>query len=315
MTLSAKPVELVDGVMHRRVRLSPGMCGAGSLFFGRVGDWTWETVESACHTDVHNATNVEGNPSYLSFYYYSSQSLGALDPYGLTFGDELDVASRVFDLGSQSVLTVHRLSRAGTFGPCEPLGPTEVYEQPRRDCIYVENFNRWISRSKPGNNQRLVQAAPPEFQHAHLPRLPIEYSPRARAGRARENGTFHPDGIPGFHSIEKFTTTYELNVVHDLNGVGLLYFASYFSIIDTAIHRLWRKIGRSDRDFLSRRLLHHQLGYFGNADLGSVFTITVNLWGNPASGLHEIADVAVRDRDTGSLLSVAAVETTLDSSK
>ncbi|MET7878905.1 LnmK family bifunctional acyltransferase/decarboxylase [Micromonospora profundi] len=291
--------------------MTPSMCGSSSLFFGQVGDWTWEAVGAACDTDVYRARNAEGSPSYLSFYYFHTASRGALQPYGLTFGDELDVASRVFDFGSHSVLTLHRLSAAGTVGDDGALDPVEFYERPRADCIYVENFNRWVSRSRAESNQALIEAAPPEFRHAHLPRLPSAYSPRGVAGCARENGTFHPAGISGFDPGEQFVTRYELDVVRDINGVGLVYFASYFSIVDTALLRLWRELGRTDRAFRGRRLLDHRLGYFANADIESAFAITIRLWRSVTEPEHEIADVSIRHAATGGLLAVASVETEL----
>jgi probable biosynthetic protein (TIGR04098 family) len=302
------PAFLDESCLTRRVMVTPGMCGGSSLIFSQLGDWTWETVGAVSQINVYDARNAEGQPAYLSFYYFHVRGSESIHPHGLTFGDELDVASRVFDFGSESVLTLHRLSRAGDCTEAGVLDPVEFYERPREDCLYVQNLNRWISRSKKDSNQDLVEGSPVGFRHEHLPRLPSAYSPRGVCSSARKSGTFYPSDPPGYvPAAPLFTTSYALDVVHDLNGVGLLYFASYFSIIDTALLRLWREIGRDDQQFLRRRVLDHQLGYFGNADIDSTFRITVRLLRHTSILGDEIVDVAIRDQDTGRLLAVAGL--------
>ncbi|MGI5216164.1 LnmK family bifunctional acyltransferase/decarboxylase, partial [Plantactinospora sp. CA-290183] len=248
-----------DGSLLRRVVIAPGMCSGGSLVFGRIGDWTWEAVAAVCRTNVHAAHTAEGRPAYLSFYYYRVRGGKVIHPHGLTFGDEIQVTSRVFQFGSQSVLTLHRLAPAELALGDAPLAPEEAYEQPHPDCLYVENFNRWIARSRPGSNERLAEVAPPDFAYAHLPRLPNQYSPRTVVGRAREAGTFYADPPVNFTVTGPVRThEYTLDVVRDFNGVGLVYFASYFSIFDTALLRLWRSLGRADQRFLQRRVIDQE---------------------------------------------------------
>lgn len=235
--------------------------------------------------------------------------------HGLAFGDELQVSSRVFQFGSQAVITLHRLAPAALGLADVPLDPAEVYERPHPDCLYAENFNRWIARSSPGSNHRLSQVAPPDFRYGDLPRLPNSCSPRTLVGRARDAGSFYsaaPSGLVAagpVHSCE-----YALDVARDLNGAGLVYFASYFSIFDTALLRVWRSLGRDDARFLRRKVVDQKIGYFGNADPGAVFTITVRRWHSPARPGIEVADMALRDSATGRLLAVAGVEIDLDAS-
>ncbi|MBW8093743.1 biosynthesis cluster domain-containing protein [Streptomyces hygroscopicus subsp. hygroscopicus] len=298
--------------LRREVLVSPGMCGAGSLVFGQIGDWTWEAVAAACGTNVHAARTADGRPAYLSFYYYRVRGGRTLHPHGLTFGDELRVDSRVFQYGGQSAVTLHRLAPAGLDLPDGPLDPAEVYERPHPDCLYAENFNRWIARSRPGSNESLARTAPPGFAHRHLPRLPNAHSPRSPVGRAREAGTFHPVPPPGFApSGPGFSCGYELDTVRDLNGAGLVYFAAYFAIFDTALLRSWRSLGRPDEQFLRRRVVDERIGFFGNADPGTVLRIEVRRWrgtGSERPGA-EIADMALRDAASGRLLAVASIET------
>ncbi|MFI9642396.1 LnmK family bifunctional acyltransferase/decarboxylase [Micromonospora sp. NPDC051925] len=294
----------------RKVVVAPGMCSGGSLIFGRIGDWTWESVAEACHTNVHAARTAEGQPTYLSFYYYRVRGGKAVHPHGLAFGDELEVTSRVFQFGSSSVLTLHRLAPAGSGLGTAFLDPTEVYETPNPECMYAETLNRWIARGRPDSNRVLTETVPHDFDYADLPRLPNQFSPRTLVGRARHTGSFCTSGPPGFTVTgEAQSFEYALDAVRDINGAGLVYFASYFSIFDTALLRLWRGLGRSERQFLQRRVIDQKVGFFGNADLGSLFTITARRWQNVADPLSEIADLELRDSTTGRLLAVAAIET------
>lgn len=294
--------------LSRRVTVSPGMCSGGSLIFGRIGDWTWEAVAAASGANVHAARTAEGQPVYLSFYYYRVRGGRAVHPHGLAFGDELRVDSRVFQFGSQSALTLHRVAPAGLGLSDGPLRPAEVYDEPHPDCLYVENVNRWVARTRPGSNQGLAEVAPPDFAYADLPRLPGHYSPRAFVGRARQAGSFHSTDPLPVADAPVHTVEYALDVTRDLNGAGLVYFAAYFSIFDTALLSLWRSLGRSDEGFLRRKVVDQKLGFFGNADPGAVFTITVRRRRGESGSGTEVADMAMRHAESGQLLAVTSIE-------
>jgi probable biosynthetic protein (TIGR04098 family) len=298
-----------DSSLSRQVVVSPGMCSGGSLVFGTIGDWTWEAVAAACRTNVHAARTAQGQPAYLSFYYYRVRGGNLVHPHGLTFGDELQVSSRVFYFGSQSVLTLHRLAPASLGLADTPLDPTEMYERQHPDCMYAENVNRWISRSRPGSNRDLAEVVPPDFGCADLPRLPNVHSPRTLVGRARKEGGFCIPAPQGFAMVgPEHIFEYELDIVRDINGAGLVYFAAYFSIFDTGLLRLWRSLGRSDGQFIQRRVIDQKIAYFGNADPGAVFKITLRRWCSMAQPEIEIADMTLRDSLTDRLLAVTAVE-------
>lgn len=294
----------------RTVTVAPGMCSGGSLIFGRIGDWTWEAVSEACRTNVHAARTAEGQPTYLSFYYYRVRGGKAVHPHGLTFGDELEVTSRVFQFGGGSVLTLHRLAPAGSGLGAADLDPAEVYESPDPECMYAETLNRWIARAQPDSNRGLTETVPHDFTYAHLPRLPNAYSPRTLVGRARSAGSFCTPAPDGYTVAgEELSFAYPLDAVRDINGAGLVYFASYFAIFDTALLRLWRALGRTERQFLQRRVIDQKVGFFGNADLGATFTITARRWRDAADPHSEIADLELRDAGSGRLLAAAAIET------
>lgn len=300
--------EVLDSsTVRRRVAVKPAMCGYNSLFLGQVGDWTWETVGALCDTDVLGARDAAGSPTYLAFHYYRVRGSGEFHLRSLTFGDELDVVSRSFSFGSESVLTLHEITSTTAGGkPPAALEPDPFYLPPAAGTLRVETFNRWIARQDAHSNRGLVLSSPPGFRHEHLPRLPDAYSPRLAYGRARRHLTFLEEPGERYVTVaEGFTTRYTVDVTRDLNGVGLVYFAAYFSIVDQAVLRQWHALGRGDRAFLRRRVVDQQLCFLGNADVGTEFEIGVSVRARAADPAEEVVDTVVRAAGTDELIAVS----------
>ncbi len=296
--------------VFRSVTVKPAMSGHNSLFVGQIGDWTWDAVSALCDTNVFSATNANGAPTYLAFYYFHIKSSPTLHLTSLTFGDRLETASTLFSCGSESILTLHRIRRESPgIHSTEPVDLEEFYEFPHKDCIYVETFNRWIARSRANTNQDLIRSSPVGFKYAHLDSLPDRYSPRQACTNARVQHTFHDPESPGFACVvEDFHAEYRVDITRDINGVGLVYFAAYFSIIDGAILKLWRHLGRSAQSFLDRIVLDHKLGYFGNAELDSMLHITLKMWRSTVDAALEAFNTVIRESTTGRVIAVSTIQ-------
>jgi len=282
------------------------MCGPNSLFVGRLGDWTWDAVSAACSTNAYDARAAGGAPVYLSFYYFRIRGSRRFNPLWITFGDRLQVTSRVFGQGSESVLTLHRV-RPDDGTPPVPIDPDDFYAGTDENCLYVENFNRWISRSRPDSNEDLVRSSPVGFQYRHLPAIPPRHSPRLAYAHARDRLAFEHEAEPSRTREATFHVEYRVEASRDLNGVGLLYFASYFSIVDWALLRLWRHLGRGDRHFLRRVVLDQRMCYLGNADADAVVDVGLTRWPSRTEAADEIVDVVLTDRRGGRTLAVSCV--------
>ena len=307
-----------DGSVGRLLTIKPGMCGHNSLFVGQVGDWTWETVSEVCGTDAFNAVDDRGRPTYLSFYYFRVRSGGRLHVGSLTFGDRLETTSRVFGFGSESVLTLHRIRRVTPGAELKPeqgLDIDEFFAARQPDCLYVQNFNRWVTRHRADSNEGLISSAPTDFQHAHLPQLPAVYSPRVVYGTARSRHTFHDPLDPEWTElVVADEVECPIDITRDINGVGLLYFAAYFSIIDGALLKMWRNQGRPDRRFLDRTVLDHQLCYLGNADAGAVLRIRLRSWRRRDDPAEERWNAVVEEATSGRCLAVCTLHVRLEGS-
>src|SRR4051794_20156326 len=167
--MPAPPPVVTTAPLVRDVTVTPAMCGYNSLFVGQVGDWTWQTVSELCGTDAFTARDETGAPTYLAFYYFHVRGSHDMHLRRLTFGDRLRVLSASYGYGSESVLTLHRIALAGApeAGAAE-LDPMEFFERPLPGCLYVETFNRWVTRSVARSNRDLVRSAPADFRHEHL---------------------------------------------------------------------------------------------------------------------------------------------------
>jgi probable biosynthetic protein (TIGR04098 family) len=301
----AAPPPVVAGAapLIRDVTVTPGMCGYNSLFVGQIGDWTWHTVSELCGIDAFNARDESGAPTYLAFYYFHVQGSDAMHLRRFTFGERLRVLSASYGYGRESVLTLHRIALAD--GPAaNEIDPVEFYEHPRADCMYVETFNRWITRGVARSNRDLVRSAPVDFRYEHLPTLPDQYSPRAVYHRGRTARTF--DHGDGHVIVDRHTTRYRIDPTCDLNGVGLVYFAAYFSIVDTAVWRLWQVLGRDDHDYLGMRVTDERLCYLGNMEAGAEVDLTARLRRRPDGA--EVVDVVIEELGTRRLIAVATLQ-------
>lgn len=288
-----------DGWLERVELVTPAMCGHNSLFIGQLGDWTWDAVGASCGVDPYTAVGPEGDPVYLSFAYFRVRADSGLCAEELTFGDRLRVRSKVLSCGGDSVLTVHQVSRDGA-GPAAAPGTDGFFRYDTPGCIHVENFNRWIQRSDHGTNHGLRRATPPGFRVDHLERVPDAHTPRRVWSEARKTAGFGAKGEPAPEM--RLALTYQVSASRDLNGVGLLYFASYFSIVDWAVLSMWRALGRPAESFLRRLVLDRQLCFLANANADDVLDVEVAARRDGAGA--DVMDVTMRHRD-GSLLAVA----------
>jgi probable biosynthetic protein (TIGR04098 family) len=147
-----------------------------------------------------------------------------------------------------------------------------------------------------------------DFRHAHLGSLLERYSPRLICGLARANNTFHdPQSSEYVSAVEEFQTEYRIDITRDINGVGLVYFASYFSIIDGAVLKLWKHLGRNAQSFLNRVVLDHKVCYFRNAEVDSVLRITLRCWGKVNHPGHEVYNTVIEERETARVVAVSTM--------
>lgn len=312
---AGRPVltERAGGWLERVELVTPAMCGHNSLFVGQLGDWTWDAVGAMCRINPYAATDPAGNPVYLSFAYFRVKASSELCAEDLTFGDTLRIRSKVLSCGGDSLLTLHRVCRDVEDPNEDPnedpdedpnedsaRGVPDFFRYDAPGSIHVETYNRWIQRADRSTNHGLMRATPQGFQVEHLERIAKEHTPRRTWTETRKLATFRSEGEP--EPRARLAVTYRVDASRDLNGAGLLYFASYFSIVDQAVLRMWRALGRTTDGFLRRRVLDRQLCFVANADAEDILDLEVTSH-RGADGL-DVVDVTVRHQN-GSLLAVS----------
>lgn len=230
--------------------------------------------------------------------------------HGFTFGDVLDVVTTAFNFGTESMLTLHRVSRASEDGARpRPVDPFEFYERRDEDCMYVESLNRWIVRSRPESNEALMRSSPEGIATRHLPVLPDRYSPRRSYDFARKAETFHDVGSPDYDLVvDDYTVDYAIDAARDLNGVGLVFFAAFASIVDSCLLKLWKYLGRDVPSFLGRVVSDRQICYTANADIDSTLRVTFRVWRHRNDPRKEVFNVVMRDSARDRLVFVSTLQ-------
>jgi probable biosynthetic protein (TIGR04098 family) len=293
----AVPQLLGGDTLSRRVTITPSMCGHNSLFVAQLADWTWETVSVTCGTDMYNEKNESGLATYLSFFYLRMLAGPAAQMHQFTFGDVIDVVTTAFNFGTESMLTLHRIERVShNSASPHPVDPVEFFERRDDGCLYVESVNRWITRSRPESNEALVKSSPKGIATRHLPVLPDRYSPRLAYDLARRTGTFHDLTSPDYEPVvEEYVVDYTIDAARDLNGVRLVFFASFVSIIDSGLLKLWKHLGRDVESFLNRVVHDRQICYTANAENDSNLRLTFRSWRRRDDPREEVFNVVIRE--------------------
>jgi probable biosynthetic protein (TIGR04098 family) len=145
----------------------------------------------------------------------------------------------------------------------------------RGEVEIMSNFSKFES---PGQNNSLVRGQPHIPEDFVVPLL-------AKAPEIVE--TYRNARIAGAPEAVIFETDYELQPYHDINGVGLLYFAAYPIINDICLRKYfggedWREWTTIDRDIF----------YFANSGASAGIRFRI----------HSVATVDIR-RTIGSTLS------------
>ena len=305
---------IVEGdLVRRRLLLPLGMTGHNSLFLGTLGDWTWDAVHRLCGVDPCRARNDADQPAYLSFFYTRVKAGTGVHLKAFEPGDDLEVATRLFRCNNESVYALHRVGGADVIPADASLSCEEFHQNPRAGCLYVEHFNRWVSRSRPGSNESLVRASPGDFRFEHLPRLEEGFQPWRYYEDAVPRGTFLADS-PEFELLAgDFETTYAIDPIRDINGVGLLYFASYFTIVDGAMLELWESLGGTDETFLDRAVTDQQICFLGNADHHTGLRLQVRLRRRRDAPHQYVFDVVIsRTGEKGKVIAISTVTARLN---
>lgn len=202
--------------------------------FKELGDVHWGMITDFLRVPSREIADEAGERLYSTF----TRILLEVEPSlrGFRENDPLVIDSSLERHGASVFFARHRVAAPGSERGAEARATT------------MSTFARHGER---GRNTSLVKGSPPIPDPDRLPSLPamppfgVEYRQR----RAEE-----PEG-------ELFACDYEILPPHDINGVGLLYFAAYPSIFDLCLERA------EGRGFLlGHSTVSKDLCYFANSE-------------------------------------------------
>jgi probable biosynthetic protein (TIGR04098 family) len=212
----------------------PQMAQAGlaeSWLFKEIGDLHWQLITDFLGTSSRNIRDAEGNRLYATFTRIRLDMPDSLR--SVRENDPLVLDSRLERYGGSVFFGHHRIGENGR-------------------ALTMSTFARYGER---GNNTSLMKGTPvipdPDAVPSldSFPEAGVEY--RTRRAEMPSETIFECD--------------YEIQPPHDLNGVGLLYFAAYPTIFDLCLER-------AERETTGRRLLldtstqSKDLLYFANSE-------------------------------------------------
>jgi len=273
MEAGTRPVPARAGAAEQRVyNLNMPQMALGGLselwLFKELGDIHWSLITKGLRTPSSHLKDAEGNRLYATFTRFQLSSTAGLAAYH-------ENESLTIDAGMSRYGAGIFFSEAAIRGD----------ERSARARI-MSSFSRY---GEAGANTSLTKGQPEIPADCEIPALADlpEFGQQYRARRSEKL----PAAI--------FECPYEIMPTHDINGVGLLYFAAYPSINDICAMRYG---GRAVATDFSTR--HRDMFYFANCDPDETLTYRLHRWSAEQDRI-ELEETISRTSD-GILMAYAA---------
>ena len=217
-----------------------------SWLLKELGDMHWGMITAGLGSPSSALKDGGGNRLYATF---TRISYSLQQPFrAITENSTLDLRGTISRFG------------AGTFVSDIALD----HDLAAGEARLMSNF----SRRGETNNTSLLKGQPTIPPGCPIP----EVAPPAFMLEYRDRRTATPDA-------PLFESEYEIIPFHDVNGVGLLYFASYPIISDICSLRY-------AADFAERSTISRDVYYFANADIKDVLIFRIHKWEQSQSVLN-----------------------------
>lgn len=224
----------IPGRLGRRFQLNmPQMALSGlsePWLFKELGDMHWAMITGFLKTASSAITDEQGERLYATF----TRLLLEVDPSlrGFSENDPLRLDSRLERYGASFFFGDHRLEGPGA-------------------QVRARTMSTFAKHGERGKNTSLVKGAPAIPDPEAIPSL-AEFPEFGRVYRERRGAE---------QAEELFACDYEILPPHDINGVGLLYFAAYPTVFDLCLERA------EGKGFLrSHSTLAKDICYFANSE-------------------------------------------------
>jgi probable biosynthetic protein (TIGR04098 family) len=254
------PRPAVKGRLERNLTLNmPQMALSGlseAWLFKELGDMHWNLITNFLGLDSSRITDEGGDRLYATF----TRFLLEVDPCLRDFSENAPLA-----LSSQ-------LSR---FGGSLYLGDHDVTSDGAR--ARAQTMSTFAKYGERGKNTSLMKGTPviPDPDSvpslSSFPDFSTEY--RTRRGTLREDVLFECD--------------YDMLAPHDINGVGLMYFAAYPTVFDLCIERM------EGRGFLTAHsTMLKDICYFANSEPTETLVFKMHAREETDAGVRHVASLS-----------------------
>lgn len=211
-----------------------------SWLFKELGDIHWAMITEFLQSPSSAITDDMGDRLYATFTRIQVEVAPSLRSFAENAVLQID--SRLDRQGAGFFFGTHDLTAAGATGRARTMSTFAKY-------------------GEHGNNTSLIKGSPTIPDAQAIPSLPVmpEFGAEYRSRRAAD-----PAG-------EIFACDYEMLAPHDINGVGLLYFAAYPTIFDLCLERAEGKgflIGHST--------VAKDICYYANSDPGETLRFVLH---------------------------------------
>ncbi len=232
------------------------------------GDVHWNMLCEDLQTPSGELADVQGERLYASFMRVRIEATDHLQT--LRENDRLDLSASLSRFGNKRFYSL-----------------LEYRSGARRICCTMNT----VFTSREADNKSLARSRPKVLDastchvHAFVPPFGQGYHLVKEAAFTGSRSTPDPlvslCGVPfEFGDGDLFSCEYTINPYHDLNGVNLLYFASYPRINDVCervyVQRLAAERGVAEDWALSAAPLARDVFYYGNADLGDTIVFRLS---------------------------------------
>jgi probable biosynthetic protein (TIGR04098 family) len=266
-----RPVRQKSAIERRSLHLNmPQMAQGGlseSWLFKELGDIHWGLITRGLRVPSSEVKDTEGNRLYATFTRIKIASSAALGAYRENEHFAIDGA----------------LSRYGA-----GMFFNEISVQGEGKFANGEIMSSFSMRGEAGANTSLLKGQPEIPPDCDVP-VQADLPAFAREYRARRAVSLPP---------ALFETEYDIVPVHDINGVGLLYFAAYPVIKDICAAR------HAGRTFAAFSTASRDICYFANCEPDETLIYRIHRW-QPDRDTIEIEETLSRKSD-GVLMSHAA---------
>ncbi len=245
---------------QRSYRLNMPQMALGGLseswLFKELGDMHWSMLARGLGAPSHMLRDGSGDRIYATFTRFRFNSTCPLSDYAENEHLELHAALSRYGAGIYFSKAEAKAARSGA------------------EAMLMSSFSKI---GIPGSNTTLLKGVPeipPECDIPALPELP-EFGGEYRARRAQ---TLPP---------ALFDCEYEIIPSHDINGVGLLYFAAYPIINDICATRY------AGRSFATRfSTVRRDVFYFGNSDADDALIFRLHDWSADDAAIEMHASIS-----------------------